>query len=317
MQAIPLIIGVDVSKATLSCSLDGRGGQETIPNRELEISHWLSSMPPGSVLAVESTGRYHLLLAELAVRAGLRVYVLNARDVFFYAKALGMRGKTDRTDAQVIARYVAEHQPQLHPWSPGTALHQSVQELVRRRAGITTHRSALRQLLGDMKTLAPQLQKIELEFKQMLLEVDRQLQEQLQQDSEMCRASALLRTITGIGPLGAAMLASLLGRIHFANADALVAYSGLDPRPNDSGQKHGRRKLSKRGPPELRRQMYLAGFSAAHSKTLKPVYRSIREKGFTPTEAFVILGRKLLRVAWAVWRSGKPFEPALLVGASP
>src|SRR4051812_20209970 len=151
----------------------------------------------------------------------------------------------------------------------------------------------------------------------MLLEVDRQLQEQLQQDSEMCRVSALLRTITGIGPLGAAMLASLLGRIHFANADALVAYSGLDPRPNDSGQKHGRRKLSKRGPPELRRQMYLAGFSAAHSKTLKPVYRSIREKGFTPTEAFVILGRKLLRVAWAVWRSGKPFEPALLVGASP
>lgn len=111
------------------------------------------------------------------------------------------------------------------------------------------------------------------------------------------------------------MLAALRSRIPFANADALVAYSGLDPRPNDSGRKRGIRRLSKRGPPEFRRQMYLAGFSAARSKVLKPLYQHLRTRGFAPTQAFVILGRKLLRVAWAVWRTQKPFHPALLAPA--
>ena len=60
-------------------------------------------------IAMESTGRYNGLLAHLAHQAGLTVYVLNARDVFFYARALGMRAKTNGVHADVIARYLAEH----------------------------------------------------------------------------------------------------------------------------------------------------------------------------------------------------------------
>jgi transposase len=109
------------------------------------------------------------------------------------------------------------------------------------------------------------------------------------------------------------LLATLLSRFDFANADALVAYSGLDPRPNDSGTKRGRRRLSKKGPPLLRRQMYLAGFAASHSKALKPLYQSIRAKGFATTAALMILGRKLLRVAFAIWKGNEVFDPARLI----
>lgn len=91
-----------------------------------------------------------------------------------------------------------------------------------------------------------------------------------------------------------------------------MAYSGLNPRPNDSGTKRGRRRLSKKGPALLRRQMYLAGFSAAHSKVVKPQYQALRAKGFSSTEASVILGRKILRIAFAVWKSGKPFDASRL-----
>ena len=56
---------------------------------------------------MESTGRYHLSLAGLAHRAGLRVYVLNAKDVYFYAKALGARGKTDPGDASDAGAHAA------------------------------------------------------------------------------------------------------------------------------------------------------------------------------------------------------------------
>jgi transposase len=312
MQVTNPVIGVDVSKDTLACSFLESSNDTVVLNDEPHIFRLLEDLSPGTAVAMESTGRYHLLLARLAFQAGMRVYVLNAQDVFFYAKALGTRGKTDRTDAQVIARYATEHQHKLHLWCPGTLCQRRIEELIRRRAGVTTHRAALQQLLGDQDALQTELHEIRLQFARLLDEIDRQIEHELQADPELRTGSALLQTITGIGPVGSAMLAALLTRIPFANADALVAYSGLDPRPNDSGRKQGIRRLSKRGPPELRRQMYLAGFSAARSKALKPLYLSIRARGFAPTQAIVILGRKLLRAAWAVWKSRQPFDPALL-----
>lgn len=104
----------------------------------------------------------------------------------------------------------------------------------------------------------------------------------------------------------------MLRRLPFRNADALVAYSGLDPKPCDSGTKRGKRRLSKRGPGALRHLMYMVAFAGAHSKALGPLYQAIKARGFAPTQALVILARKLLRVAWAVWRSGQAFDPSRL-----
>jgi transposase len=131
-------------------------------------------------------------------------------------------------------------------------------------------------------------------------------------DARLGCGVARLRTITGFGPQASVALGALLSRIEFANADALVAYSGLDPRPCDSGQHRGQRRLSKRGPAWLRRQMYLVAFAASHSKALGPLYKSIKAKGFAPTQALVILARKLLRVAFAVWNGRTDFDPLRL-----
>ena len=52
------------------------------------------------------------------------------------------------------------------------------------------------------------------------------------------------------------------------------------------------------------------------SNALKPLYKDLRAKGFATTEAFVILGRKLLRAAFAVWKTGQQWEPARLLPKS-
>jgi transposase len=308
MQQIKKFVGIDVSKARLDCAVHGTSSHLSVVNEEASICKWLGSLDGATALAVESTGEYHQEVVRLAHQRGLPVYVLNARDVYFYAKALGTRGKTDRSDAQVIARYLAEHHEMLHPWSAGTAAQERIRQLLRRRAGVTLHRGALRQLFRGIEGLQEQLQALEAAFAQLLERIDSQVQGEIASDAQLSSGSARLQTITGIGAQGSALLASLLARVPFANADALVAYSGLDPRANDSGQKTGTRRLSKRGAPELRRQMYLAAFAASHSKALGPLYRSIKAKGFKPTQALVILARKLLRIAWAIWKSGKPFD---------
>lgn len=313
MQEPTLCIGVDVSKAELVVAMGAQQRPYSVANDEASIKRWLQELPAHALIAMESTGRYHGLLAHLASQAGLTVYVLNARDVFFYARALGMRAKTDGVDAGVIARYLAEHHARLHPWAPGSALQQRLQDLLTRRAKVVLHRSALRQVFmgTDMKGI--ETEKLHQAFDALLEAMDAQVQALIASDQQMAQGCERLRTITGIGPQTSALLATLLSRVEFANADALVAYSGLDPRPNDSGTKRGRRRLSKKGPPLLRRQMYLAGFAASHSKALKPLYQSIRDKGFSTTEAMVILGRKLLRVAFAVWKGTEVFDPTKLV----
>lgn len=307
--------GVDVAKASLSSCFHDRSHRHHFGNDQASIEAWLRTLPPECVIAMESTGRYHQLLAALAHASGRRVFVLNAADVYFYAKALGVRGKTDRTDAQIIARYAAEHHCHLKAWVPSSATATQVHELLRCRAGVVDKRTSLRQVLSGVTQLQEAVQRLEDRFDELLEQIDEHLEAVLQRDESLRERCAAMRTITGFGPQGSTMVAALFSRIEFANADAVVAYSGLDPRAKDSGNKTGRRRISKRGSPELRRQMYLAALAAARSKALGPLYQSIKAKGFKPTQALVILARKLLRVAWAIWKSGRPFDPSL-VGAN-
>jgi transposase len=313
MQEPTLYIGVDVSKAELVVSQGPEHRPRSVVNDATSIANWLGEVPPGALIAMESTGRYHGLLAHLASQAGLKVYVLNARDVYFYARALGARAKTDGVDAGVIARYLAEHHACLHPWQPASSVQQRLQDLLTRRAQLATQRSALKQIVSGVDVRDIDASGVYQAFDALLGAMDDKVQELIASDAQLAGGCRRLLTISGIGPQTSALLATLFSRFEFANADALVAYCGLDPRPNDSGARHGRRRLSKKGPSLLRRQIYLVGFAASHSKALKPLYEAIRAKGFATTQAFIILGRKLLRVAFAVWKGTESFDPRRLL----
>lgn len=308
MQDEIVVKGVDVAKAELVVATQPAAAQFKLRNEPAAITRWLRTLGPGTCIAMESTGRYHQSLAQLAVQAGMTVYVLNAHDVYFYARALGKRGKTDASDAQVIARYLAEHRKQLRPWSPGTAAQQRLTEMLRRRAVIERHLSAIDDSLEDVSDLTRQKAALERYAEKLLATIDMKIQALIASDPGMHERQRRLQTITGVGPQISALLTGLLSRIGLSSVRALIAYSGLDPRPNDSGNKRGRRALTKRGPASLRKMLWLGAFSASHSKAFKPLYQSIKSRGFSGTEALVILARKLLRVAWAVWRTGQPFD---------
>ena len=310
MQEAQVFIGVDVAKAELVAAIHNQAGCRSIANEASAISAWLCELPDGAALAVESTGRYHQLLATLAHAAGLQVFVLNARDVYFYAKALGARAKTDRVDSQVIARYLAEQHACLHPWQPGSAVLTQVHSLLGQRWTVVTKRAALHQSLqGCDAAIAQEIHALDAAFTTLLKAIDARITVLFEDDVRLREQRALLQSIVGVGPQSSALLASVLAQVDFASGDALVAYSGLDPRACDSGTSRGRRRLSKRGQPALRRQMFLAAMSACHTKTFEAVYQALRQRGLKTTEALVVLARKLLRIAFAVWRSGKPFEP--------
>lgn len=317
------IIGIDIAKAAFVVARHGASATQTIANSPPAIREWLKAQPSGACIAMESTGRYHLELASQAKAAGFSVYVLNAMDVHHYAKAMGQRGKTDPLDAHLIAQYVAHQmlgqgRKRLRPWQPAPRLLGELRDLHRARVQLADSWARLAMALEHVTALEEEAQTLRDHFKKLMAQIDAKVAALMTSDTQLAQGCKRLQTITGVGPQGAALLATLLTRIGFANSDAVVAYSGLDPRPEDSGSKRGRRRLSKKGDPHLRRQLYLCAMAATRSALFRPMYEALKGRGLPSTAALVVLARKLLRIAFAVWRSGRAFEPGkLLINAKP
>jgi transposase len=313
----PTLIGIDVAKDELVIAQLHSSSVQAIANSPAAIQAWLAGIARPACVALESTGRYSHLVCQLAHQAGLLVYLLNALDVHHYAKAIGHRGKTDRLDAQVIAQYLHHRQSQLRPWQPTPALLGQIRSLIRCRAQIVKAAVQLKLSLQDTPQLQSQAKALAAQFKQATHSIDEQLQAMLHSDPQLSQGAARLQSIQGVGPLGATLLATLLARIPFQTAGALVAYSGLDPRAADSGKKQGVRRLSKRGDPQLRRQMWLCAMAASRCSSFRAQYEALKARGLATTAAYVVIARKLLRIAFAVWHGQQLFDPQKVVKLLP
>lgn len=298
----------DVSKRELVIAVyPDEGAVKRIANQDAAIGAWLDSVPAGSVIAMEATGTYHRKLADLAHGRGFQVYVVNPRAVYYYARGLGTRAKTDPIDARLLARYVAHEGCHLHPYIPASALCERLTRLLERRAVLVRTRQALSQSLAELPTLAREKRNLFKSIASLLGGIDRELAALTGSDALTAKLFTRLKTISGVGPLVASLLCALFKRFAFRNADALIAYLGLDPRPDESGQHRGRRRLSKHGHPEWRRLLVAAAMSAARTAAWREYIAGQRAKALPATAVHVILARKMLRTAFAMCKNGQDF----------
>jgi transposase len=311
MTSLPMV-GVDVAKDTLQITNAESAVELEVANRRAAIGAWLAQLPPGSCIAMEATGRYHLLLAELAHARGMLVYVLNPADLHHYARAVGLRGKTDRVDARLIARYLVHERTELHPYVPPTPQQREIDQLLRRRATLVNSKTQLRLSLQEVAMCGRELRAVLQRLDAMIAKFDRRLQQLAQGQAA---AQARVESVVGIGPLTGVALTNLFARVPLRDADAAVAFVGFDPRAKDSGHCIGRRRLSKRGPADLRRLLFNGARSASKTKLWRPHYEALRARGLSTTEATVILARKLLRIAFSIYRYGTTFDPARIAHA--
>jgi transposase len=242
-------IGVDVAKKELVISSEP--ALIKIANTEEAIDAWLAGLPSDSQMGLEATGCYHQLLTDRAVLAGLRVYVLNPRDTRHYALGLGRRSKTDRVDAEMIRRLVAAEHPHLRPYQAASDAQRQLALLQRRRACVVKHRQALQKALRGVDELAASLLDTWVALDALLTAIDQKLNEILASQAPLMADARRLESIPGIGRQTSTQLAVLFNRVPLKRSDAVVAFVGFDPRACDSGQKKGRRRLSKRGPGEF------------------------------------------------------------------
>jgi transposase len=308
----PMFAGVDVAQRTLDIAMEAESQVRRIDNRLGPIRRWLQSLPEHCAIGVESTGNLHQVLVRAAMATGRTVYVLNARDLSHYARALGRRAKTDRLDAQLILRYLQREHEQLHPYHLPSARQAEFDELIGRRHRVVQARGALQQSFAASshrpRTLGRTLRALEA----LIAELDARMQELVAEEDTLRTAASHLRTVVGFGPLLSASMAHATTCHPFKKADAFIAYIGYDPRVRDSGQLRGRRFLSKRGPAELRRLLFTAAMSASRTRLWQPFYQRYRARGLSTTAALVILARKLARIAFSIVKHNVDFRPELV-----
>lgn len=306
------VVGADIASRHIDVARGAHGEVTRIGNDTQAITRWLKSVPAGSVVAMESTGRYHLTLARLAHERGLTVYVLNARDVRHYANSVGKRGKTDRMDAQLLARYIERERDDLHAWKPLPPEQEHLAALLRQRASVMRHKSAIVQSLREDRLMGELLASLTAQFDQALKAMDAQIRSAVAALPQGTTLLERISSIPGVGLLSGAALLQLFLRLGHVRADAVVGFTGLDPRPMESGNKRGKRRLSKRGPPELRRLLYNAAMSASRTAAWSATYANERAKGLPSTAALVVLARKIVRVAYSLFKTESFFDPSRL-----
>jgi transposase len=110
-------MGIDVSKAALDLCLSSSGGSWQAEYRPTGISAFAEELVvlEAAVAVVEATGCLEASLALALGSGGLPVAVVDPRRVQDYARSTWRLARTDKVDAQTLARFGAKAHPPVRP----------------------------------------------------------------------------------------------------------------------------------------------------------------------------------------------------------
>lgn len=310
------IIAFDVSKRELVGVRADRNGlvkeDFTLPNTAQDIATFLRTAHeqyPKMVMGSEATAEYHREIAKQSCALGIPFRLINPILTKQYTRATIRKRKTDKTDAAILAKLIANGE--------GTLLTErslNILKPINRTANsITVLRKTLSATLAHVRQICPEETFIHEEIQtsiEMLETTVEHMRAHIQKQTDP-KLKKLLMSIPGIGEtIAATLIAEIETMERFSNANKLVAYAGLDPRVRQSGVSlHRNVKLTKRGSPYLRQSAYIAAYIAArYDPELKEYFEKKRKEGKRYKEAVVATTRKLLYRVYAVWKRGTPYE---------
>ena len=133
--------------------------------------------------------------------------------------------------------------------------------------------------------------------------IDR-LQCQMRAHLEQIPYSSCLLSLPGVGLITVAGLIGEVGDFRqYRTVAEITKLAGLDLFEVSSGKHQGRRRISKRGRPLMRKLLYFAAINAVKSTgIMHQPYTQMVERGMPKIKALVAISRKLLRVMYALAR---------------
>jgi transposase len=312
-----MFVGIDVAKAELVVAVHPSHECWTVANDERGVRTLvdrLVALTP-TLIVLEATGGYERLGVAALGAAELPVVVANPRHVRDFARATGQLAKTDRLDADLLARFAERVRPPIRPL-PTAEARELGALLTRRRQLIemlSAERNRLGQVFGKGQRLVKKSLKAHIAYLERELRIaDRDLDEAVRHSPLWREQDDLLQSVPGVGPvLSHTLLAALpeLGRLSRRQIAKLV---GIAPLSRDSGTMRGRRFV-KGGRAAVRAALYMGALVAArYNPVIRAFYLRLIAAGKPKKLALVACMRKLLTIlnimlrTKARWQASSP-----------
>jgi len=249
---------------------------------------------------MESTGIYSRNLEGylLEQRPTVQPTIINASLTAAFRNSLNLKNKTDDLDAKAIARFGSERNP--IPSSGSKKSYSQLCELCRLRDFYTVQETALGNMHESLQspTLKRMNTTVRKSYTRKIEDLEREIKKFVQEHEELRREVEILDSMPGIGLINATMLLAELGSLKdYPTRNKLVAMAGMNPLNNFSGSSVRRSKLSKQGPPLVRKSLFLI---AMHAVNKVPELRSFHDRlvasGKKPMTAQCACMRKILLI---------------------
>lgn len=309
-EAVDIVVGIDVSKAVLDVKAIPVNQAWRVANDPAgigELVQVLTRLAP-VLLILEATGGLELPVATALSVAGLPVAIINPRQARDFAKAVGRLAKTDRIDADLLARFGQTLRPAVRPLKAETAQHLSA--LLARRRQVVAMLSAEKNRLASASNPAVRgdLQSHIQWLEKRLDERDKDLDQAVRNTPLWRVQENLLRSVPGIGPVASRTLLANLPELGALNRKRIAALVGVAPFNRDSGTRRGKRCVWG-GRAQVRCVLYMASLAAVrHNPVIKAFYERLTHAGKVPKVALTACMRKVLTILNAMVKHNVPWR---------
>jgi transposase len=304
-------VGIDISKRHFDLHLTPEDQSHPFDNSTSGITHavkLLIELRP-QLIVMEATGGYETNLAVTLHKAALPVVVVNPRQIRHFAKAVGQLAKTDKIDAQIIARFAAQVRPPLRDFLDDKA--RKLKALVARKNQLVAMHVAERNRLEHAvdKAIVRSIKRSLKNLQRQIEQLQQHLVDAIAQDDELQHKADLLDSAPGIGPATAALLVAHMPELGQLNRRQIAALAGVAPMNRDSGAYKGKR-MTGGGRSQVRAGLYMPVVSAVRwNPTIRTFYQRLVAKGKTKMTALVAAMRKLLTILNLMIAKNEPWNP--------
>jgi transposase len=303
--------GLDIAKHGFDLAVEPKQAVQHFDNDAQGIQrclHVLQALRPEWIV-MEPTGGYERVLLRALHAAGVPVAVVNARRIREFARASGVLAKTDKLDAQVIARFAAQFQPRRQEALDSHA--EALKALVARRHQLVQMHTAETNRLehAEDKAVAQSLRAILRALNREMDKVEQQIRDALGQKPELLKKAQQLQSVPAIGEKTAALLVTDLPELGRLNRRQVAALVGVAPFNRDSGRYQGKRTTGG-GRCHLRARLFMPLLVAVrHNPVIRQFYQHLLDHGKTKMVALVAAMRKLLTILNALLKKNESWNP--------
>jgi len=292
----PSYIGLDISKSYIDLHQlpqERAARFEYAPEGIAKLLAFLKRRKP-ALIVIEATGGYESNVAAELSSAGLKVAVVNPRQVRNFARALGRLAKTDSIDAEVLARFAQDVRPEVRKLPDPEEI--TLKAFVARRRQLVAMLVAEKNRLSRVtsNSVIDSLKRTINFIQKQIDDLDTEIKSTIQNSPVWREKDDLLKSVPGIGDkTSCALLAQLpeLGRLNRRQIASLV---GVAPMNRDSGTLRGKRMITG-GRKPVRNALFMAATAARRfNPTIKAFYLRLRAAGKNYKVALTACMRKLL-----------------------